>query len=615
MSLPDSSYYEPLIKIIKETPNHVVRPSRVASQLSMSHADATELLCTFLRNVGSSATFRFESVSTSVIDESPYESPASGATTATKKTMVMTFQFPSDFEKRLHRFQRVSKFRDRLYQLFVILVKLIKIIIALGFILSLLVVTILCTIVLIGAFVALLTQQGRGHDNHSSPLLSPHRVRSIILALRDVLWIYAIFGDSCGCCEWIFGQRQVGDDGRPLYHHQQQQDPFFREIAQDLSLLLSVCCLGPSGGGFGYFWGLHMMQQRQRFMGVDERRRRLWRGWGASRGQETVTSSVNVNTDIPGVYVWNRGGSWRRHSQEDYLDQQGLLNEQNGDENITRVGFVSVAIEFLFGPIPFWPGPSETEKWKLRECFIVHEMSKPNVHGVPFEKFLPYCDHPPSVDQYSDITTSFENQNPNLRFSIISQCLPIITYFAGVPVNGKLDNTITDTNVAANVVFPELMLEAEGDGLSIYASNFAREENELHSHWSHFLYHHDQSPTGPSTLLTTNTVLKNPISMDIPTHMHECYHTLTRLSAFQFYLCFCLGILNLVGILGLQRYIQTTTNSILQSVLIKHFLSIFHIYAWAFLAAPVVRALYIVVLNYRISIRNKRRKQWAEKFQ
>jgi hypothetical protein len=240
----------------------------------MSHADATELLCTLLRAVGSSAAFRFENLCTLKEDE-PFDLQDKSSFSSSSSSIVMTFQFPPDFEKRIQRFQRVTQFRDSLYKFFIILVKISKIVIALGFILSLVVVTFLGIIILMGAFVAMLTQQGRSHGNHPS-LLSPHRFQSIILALRDVLWIYAIFGD-CGCCEWILGRGQgtVDEygDGRP------HQDPFFREMAQDLSLLLSVCCLG-SNGGFGYYWGIQRLQQR-RFMGVDGRRRRQgWSGWG-----------------------------------------------------------------------------------------------------------------------------------------------------------------------------------------------------------------------------------------------------------------------------------------------------------------------------------------------
>ena len=573
---------ELILKIVREAPNHRIRPSRVASQLALSHADATEQLCGLLRAVGRSATFQFEEIKG---DDS-------------RKNMVMTFQFPPDFEQRAKRNKRVTKLRDTCYQILILILKILKIAIALGFILSLVVVTFLSIVVLVGAFIAMLTQGRNEHHPTRQLLVSPHRIRSMILALRDVLWIYAVFGDFCGCCEYCFGRRQEDEYGRP------HQDPFFREIAQDISLLLS--CLG-SNGGFGFYWGAHMLQQRRLFAAT-ERNRRGWGGFGRRRDP-----NEGVSTPIPGVYVLNRGDSWRRGEQEDEDQQDRRLLSHTGilqQQEVVRKGFVSVAIEFLFGPIPFWPGPSELQKWKLREWFIVTHLSKQSVGGIHMERFLPYCDYPPSVAKYSDPLDFSARHDQKLRYAIVSQCLPIISYFAGLPADRQLRNSSEDQVLHDTFIFPELMLEAEGGGLSLDVSDWATEGQE---HWTSFLYDENKKGSVSALPLSFSGKSVNSPIRDAPTFMREGYHTLTRLCSSQFYVCLCLGVFNLVGIIGLQNYLQTTTRSFLQAVFIRRFLFIFYFYAWAFLAAPLVRAVFILFLNKGIARRNQKRKQWVEK--
>jgi hypothetical protein len=98
-------------------------------------------------------------------------------------------------------------------------------------------------------------------------------------------------------------------------------------------------------------------------------------------------------------------------------------------------------------------------------------MSYPNqiCMGYPWNEFLPYCDYPPSVDQFVDPKCSSASSDPKLSFAIVSQCLPIISYFDGLLADGKRGNNTLDDNTphATLLAFPELMLEAEGDGLSL----------------------------------------------------------------------------------------------------------------------------------------------------
>jgi hypothetical protein len=417
-----------------------------------------------------------------------------------------------------------------------VLVKILKVMTAFGLILSLLIVTALG---MVGLVAALIAMSRTGHQNHTADLM--RRLRSLFFTMRQLLWCYAMFG----------GALEGG------------QDPFLREIAYDLALFSSVCCGNP---GSLWFW-LRASQLRNRQRGWSHRYGRLNNG-----GSEEETE---------GVALLNRGTWGRNEDEGDGTDNTLQQQQDAGDYR----GLLSVAVEFLFGPTPFTPGPLESEKWRLRAAVIMQLSSKEGVTGVSMEELSPYADSPPR---------SFEQ-------GIVASTVNIVAYFNGVPAP---ISTAAPSAGKARFVYPELMAESRT------VSRYEEPESSV------------DDGTCESLLYTKEVTIVRRISSsnDIPSSLQEERYVLTKLQRRQFLHCVILGALNFFGVLWVRQSLQPggvlDLSGRMAAGLLARFLQnilmpVLHFYSILFFVIPGGRLLLILVLNALRERRNRKRADLA----
>jgi hypothetical protein len=441
---------------------------------------------------------------------------------------VMVFTFPPDFERRARRKRSQETLRNIISSGALVAIKLLKVVTALGLILSLLILSVAAMMALVAALVALSRagHQGGGHRNNLM-----RQLRILCFNMRELMWCYAVFGPT--------GTREG-------------QDPFMREIAYDMALVSSVCCGNP---GNIFFW----MRAHQ----LGRRRRRAYQGWSGNR----------IDTDVEGVTLIRRG-TWSHEEEED--EREG--SSESGAER--HRGLLSVAVEFLFGTTPFYPGPSESDRWKLRADVLVQLASANGAEGLPLDELAPYVDSPPaSLDDSA---------------SIIAQGLMVVMHFNGTPTNGQDDESATKSRF----LFPELM--AESSVVGRYEAPLDDDDT-----WASLLYakESDLSP--------------RPKSLDTPPTLKEAYYKFTTLSLHQLVHCTLLGCLNLIGVLWLGQVIskggilEVQDSNPLAGFLRKGLMPILRFYAVLFFGLPGGRLLLILVLNYIRRKRNLRRENLA----
>jgi len=539
---------------------HVVRPAQLVSSLGLSIEDATRELCGLLSAVGGGkdgASFVFEKL----------KFPGAAAA----GTNVMVFTFPHDFEQRALRHRRNADFKQRLRTLSIGIVKATKIFTAFGLIISLAVVIIAGICLLVAAVIAMARGGhggGGGHRNH--PLM--HRVRFLFLELRQILWLYAICGGSMGG----------------------NQDPFLREVAGDLAVMMSVCCGNPM---HIFFW-MRLGRMSTRWGRGGEVARR----WGGS----------TYNNDLDGIAMM------RRRTWGDDND-----NQTSSDQSNEQRGLLSIAVEFLFGPSDDEDGNTtsatsrrDLERWKYRASIIIALSSSSGGNGVSLRELLPYVDSPPkSADDAS----------------ALSEVMKIVTYFNGKPVD--CDNGSSDC-MEARFCFPELMAEMNHDInattqklFSLGSSEFAPSSSDI---YVSVLYNEDDADSSSSTISAS--------SGGIPLYLYERPFVLTGLSRQQFGQCVLLGLLNYFGVIWIQNALSP--GGLLQlpvvaaavtsasgssrrrkrqgndafiaaaSFLILGLFKILRFYAGLFFLIPLTRLVVILLRNYGVRRRNERRQQF-----
>mmetsp|Transcript_8370 Transcript_8370/g.12574 ORF Transcript_8370/g.12574 Transcript_8370/m.12574 type:complete len:583 (+) Transcript_8370:37-1785(+) len=541
---------------------HVVRPAQLVSSLGLSIEDATRELCGLLAAVGGGedgASFVFEKV----------ELPDSAAATTS-----MVFTFPHDFEKRALRHRRNADFKQRLRTLSIGIVKAAKIFTAFGLIISLAVLIIAGICLLVAAVIAMARGGhggGGGHRNH--PLM--HRVRFLFFELRQILWLYAICGGSMG-----------GN----------HQDPFLREVAGDMAMMMSVCCGNPM---HIFFW-MRMGRMSRRWRPGGEVARR----WGGS----------TYNNDMDGIAMMRRG-TWG-DDNDTQQSQSTSLNRTNEQR-----GLLSIAVEFLFGPSDDEGGNASTtsrrdlERWKFRASIIIALSSSSGGNGVSLRELLPYVDNPPkSADDAS----------------AVSEAMKIVTYFNGKPVDC---DSGSGNCMEARFCFPELMAEMNHDInataqklFSLGSSEFAGSSSDISS----ILYKEDED---------TSYSITSSSSDGTPLYLYERTFVLTGLSKEQFGQCVFLGLLNFVGVVWIQNALSpggllqlpvaaavtataasgssrrrkspgSDTLIVAASFLILGLFKILRFYAGLFFAIPLSRLVIILLRNYGVQRRNERRQQF-----
>ncbi|KAL7509726.1 hypothetical protein ACHAXN_006692 [Cyclotella atomus] len=558
---------------LNDSNQHVIRPAYLASQLGLSLDDATSELCGLMSAVGGGedgASFVFEKV------ETPDAS-----------TMTMVFTFPSDFEARALSYRRKMNWYQRLVELSTVVVKAVKIFTAFGLIISLAVLMIAGICLLVAAVVAMARGGGQRGNQHQVLM---HKLRMLLIQLRQILWLYAICGGGS------------------------QDDPFMREVAGDLALMLSCCVGNPM---HMWFW-MRMGGRRRRgggLFGLSERR-----GW--RMGNWRVDNTQSEGDD--GVAMIRRG-SWnnnqnnpQRSESSSSFDSQTSIQQQRG--------LLSVAVEFLFGPnessnsAGFRQGLSaeELDKWKFRAAIIMSLSAAAEGRGVSLRELLPYTDNPPASENHA---------------AALRETMKIITYFNGKPA----DNASSEATggIDACFHFPEIMAEMETGIydvsqkiMSLGSSDFAAPlNNETKRSITSLLYKHDEEDDA------------NTSSGDIPHYLYEKPKFLTHLSRQQFVQCLFLGTLNFIGIISVQssfmpggvfdlsiaaamaadanvsgatgsrrrkRYNSDMWIAFGSAIFLK-LLKVLRFYANIFFLFPLIRLVILMINNYLIDRRNQRR--------
>lgn len=430
--------------------------------------------------------------------------------------VVMCFSFPPDFRQRARRSRAKYEWSERLWTTMAYVIKVLKIVTAFGLILSLLIVTVAGMIGLVAALVAM--SRAGNNDHHRNQLM--RRMRDMFYSMRQLMWCYAMFG-----------------------HHLEGQDPVLSELAYDVSLITSICCGNPTS-----IWFWFRAQQLSR------RRSYMSRSWGRLV-QSDPASSGDSAMRLQG-------------------DNEEELPSSSCRETSEHRGLLSLAVEFLFGPVPFAPGPTGLEKWKLRAAAIVEQSAKDG--SVTLVSLSPYVDDPP--DSLTD------------RVKIQASGLAIVAHFHGIPKRTDDDKQ--------HFMFPELL--AEGT----HSTNYEQEADSDDGSWRTLLYVPDMFLWSPTDR--------------IPSSLQERRYRLTMLGSKQFLSCVTIGSLNLIGVwwLALSLHPGGVLNDFIRNAaavnaLQRSIIPILQFYSVLFFILPAGRLAVICGFNAKREARNRKRADFA----
>lgn len=495
-----------ILQAIKSTPDYTIRPARLSQLVGISVTDASAELCGLLQAVGEGSTFRFEKAG------------------GDRGVDTMVFAFPPDFEAKALAAQRVEDWKETLYTGMKWLIKCLKVITAFGLILSTFIVSIAGMIALLAAFVAL----SRGGDRRNRHHIS-RQVYDLFLMLRQLLWCYAMFGPDGG-----------------------DQDPFFREVAYDMSLILGICCGNPMSM---WFW-IRAGRLRQR-------RRRMARGWGRVMSYDYGDSAG----DMEGVRLM-RGNE--------------ILPIPPAGED--HRGLLSLAVEFLFGPeTP--PKPSEADRWRLRGAVILERST------MTLQDWTPYLDSPPA---------SFHE-----TASIVAQGLLVVAHFNGIPTSKDESNDYPSTH--ARFVFPELLAEstfATSNYDDPQTINKALTMTTLPTRWEGFFYSSDTEVRTPRSTTLPPFLYEEKLAFTAlaPNEFYRCL-LVAILNA--------LGVLWFAQSLQVGGILEQFLSPRVVKGLNWSLIPILSFYAKLFFGIPSLRLIYLMIWNERCAMRNIRRFQLA----
>jgi hypothetical protein len=480
---------------------------------------------------------------------------------------------PPDFQQRFRRNRRRSELKDVLRELGILLFKTIKVVTALGLFLSLLIVGVAALVAAVTALVAMTRYGGGGHGNAAggSRYLRQH-VRTACDAFRNCLWCYAVF---------MPGNLNLGNGAGP------NTDPFFRSLAADLSLLCG--CL--RGNPFSVWYWLHFRQRMRR------------------QRQHTA----------PAYHGIHRMGRWGSADDERGVDSTRYLSDSSGSSSADYAsalggerGLLSVAAEFLFGPTPFAPGPTPTERWRLRARVIVDASAR---GPVSLADLSPFVDDPPaSLLDHS---------------KVVGQGLLLVSHFRGSPSLSTSKSSGTapeeDVNVRGSpqstFVFPELLAESSflsGSLLSVDGSS------TIEPTWTkNLLYDAHNNNIASSSALPSNSApaLGRGSSAKVPSFLVERQYQLTTLTQQQFVVCAILVTINGLGVLWLRQSLcgggvlqmgKNPTQSAVGYLLCRIVVPVLHFYSIVFVALPLARLALIALWNVQIQRRNRRRRSLAQ---
>jgi hypothetical protein len=550
---------ERVISVVRAAPRHTLRPARLASELGISVEDATAELCGLLRAVGGGeggASFIFEEVG-----DGGGGSDDGSKATSTATATTMTFTFPPNFEARAKRYKRTNDAKQTILSALDVAARALKVFVAFGLIISLAVLSVASIVAMVAALIAL--ARGGGDGRHRSELM--RKIRSLFFTLRQILWCYAVFGPGL-------------DSGH---------DPFLRQTAGDIWLVLSMFCGNPFS--FGFWWRANMLNRR---------RRRWGQGWGSRHYSYDVSA---VGTDGEGMHLVSRG-DWGQQLNSGTNGTNAVASTSTDNEGYR--GLLSVVVEFLFGPSPFFPGPKDFERWKLRGAVIVALSSNPNRQGVSLEELAPYSDSPPA---------SLEDVS-----SVVSEGLQVVSHFNGVPVVAGERST---SNGKARFIFPELMSEASTGVNPSTMNSFSHLYPDLSMlSWENMLFAKDSFVLGGTSSRSDSSLGQQHQQQRssserfhaCPDQLYEKYHVLTKLQPKQFWQCCLLGSLNFIGIFWLRQSIgrggllEISNRAFYATA--DGILAVLYFYAKLFFALPLARVVvFVACCNYFVRKRNERR--------
>ena len=509
-------------------------------------------------------------------------------------TMTMVFSFPSDFEKRALSYRKKEDMYAKLRSVAAVVVKAIKIFTAFGLIISLAILIVAGLCILVAAVIALARGGGQHRGNHHQILM--HKVRFLLLQLRQILWLYAICGGGS------------------------QDDPFMREVAGDLAFMLSFCVGNPM---HMWFW-MRMGRRRHVYGG---------RGWGYSSWRRNWRGYDNNDIEDEDGVAMIRRGSWGNSESSEDEGQRSPISQSSTQQ---QRGLLSIAVEFLFGPSDANENDTsskhggqsveELERWKFRAAVIMALSTSSEGKGVSLRELLPYTDNPPS--SVNDA-------------SALRETMKIISYFNGKPadIQSEDDTSIATSGIDARFFVPEIMAEMETglfDAsqkiLSLSSSQFAPPSNTANpkSSFTSILYKrsHNDDVEDDATISASS----------VPQYLYENPKFLTQLSQQQFGQCCFLGLLNYIGILSVQaaldpgglfdltliaglddaagsnattssrrRRRQNNTLLVFACAFVLKLLKVLRFYANLFVLLPLLRLGMVLITNYCIERRNQRR--------
>ena len=392
---------------------------------------------------------------------------------------------------------------------------------------------------------ALIALARGGHNGNGGHRNHPlmHRLRYLFFQLRQILWLYAICGSAI--------------DGN--------QDPFMREVAGDLAFMMSIFCGNPM---HPFFW-FRVGGMRQRWARV--RNRRGWSGGG--------------DTGMVGVTMTRRG-TWADDSS-----QSNRSVAQAGDQ---QRGLLSIATEFLFGPTS-GESHADLEKARFRAAILLTLSTTTEGGGISLLELLPFTDNPPASAQDA---------------SAIRESLKIVTYFNGKPVESGISSS-SGEGIDSRFCFPEIVSEMVDCSklLTLTSSKFASPASNSGSNISSILYKEDGFDFGSS----------DNASSVVPEYLYEQPVVLTELSRPQFGQCVMLGLLNFIGVIWIQSAMSpgglldltprsgSKTLVGVASILLIKLMTILRFYSKIFLALPLSRLVIVLIRNFFVNKRNKRR--------
>jgi hypothetical protein len=520
-----------IVNFILACPDLTVRPADLSRQFGFSINDSSAELCGLLQVVGQGASFHFE--------DGKIIGDGNGGSRAVKS---MVYRFPTGFDRKVRSAQR----HDALQAWVKICIKALKVVAALGLIISIIIVSVAILAALVAAFVTFL--KGGGISRVIRTNVS-RKMKALISTIRQILFCYAMFGST-------------GSRNDTEYNH------FFREAACDTLLVMNICYTSPRSI---FFW------------------------WRAGRIRQLWRRRVS-NHD-----VYRRTF---RNSNESEDEVRNLISEDGipntAQSQLQQRNLISSLVLFLFGPTTR-TGMSNENKWRLRSAIIMIKTSNNggNLRPISLQELAPFADSPPSsLDHACQVITE------GLSIVVHFNGVPYSEFVAASdPTIENQEQEHSGSN--ALFQFPELISESfigmRRDDPKLWSQTI----EDTKQGWNDFFY----KSNGAVPISTTHqTCSKSANTM--PKYLCEQPKPFSSLSRDHFSFCLLAIILNYFGVFWFSRSLesggileQRSFGNLLKAGLIP----VLWFYAKLFVAIPAGRLTHVIVCNKLCKQRNKKR--------